>query len=182
MKNIHDKLESQVSNHKTIHRWFSCGTHTLQHRCRLILRHLPRYLVLDNCFGLDIFTSLFVDYEFRNFNVNLKLVFDLYRVQVNIWLTSLIETFIKVWNSNLIIIFLESISNITIIKNECLVLLVTFQWEMLRLLGSESIPGNTLIPRTFVSIAEMFGIGYISLLNNNVAIPSLVIDESMTAS
>lgn len=51
---------------------------------------------------------------------------------------------------------------------------------MLRLLGSESMPGNTLIPRTFVSIAEMFGMGYTSLLNNNVAIPSLVIDESMT--
>ena len=42
-------------------------------------------------------------------------------------------------------------------------------------------PGNTFIPRTFVSIAEMFGMGYTSLLNNNVAIPSLVIDESMTA-
>jgi hypothetical protein len=109
-KYIHNNLESQVANHKTVHRRFSCGTHTLQHRCRRIFGHLPWYLVLDNCFCLDIFTSLFVDYEFRNFNVNLKLVFDLYRVQVNIFLTSLIETFIKVWNSNLIIIFLESIS------------------------------------------------------------------------
>lgn len=47
---------------------------------------------------------------------------------------------------------------------------------MLRLLGSESMPGKTLIPRTLLSIAEMFEIGYTSLLNNNVATPSLVID------
>jgi TRAP-type C4-dicarboxylate transport system permease small subunit len=61
------------------------------------------------------------------------------------------------------------------------VLLVTFHEVMLRLLGSESIPGSTLIPRTLLSIAEIFGIGYTSLLNYNVAIPSFVIEESMTA-
>jgi hypothetical protein len=44
-------------------------------------------------------------------------------------------------------------------KNKNVELLVTFHEEMLRLLGSESIPGNTLIPRTLLSIADMFGIG-----------------------